>query len=85
MDIVVADHVQGVMKTNFMASWDEIGDDCEMEDTYALTTMKSLEGELLHVFPSISVHCPFQGLIHASKGIPDFHYDKRICRGSRLK
>ena len=41
----MADHVQGVMKTNFMASWDEIGDSCEMEDTYALSTMKDLDGK----------------------------------------
>ena len=40
------------MKTNFMASWDEIGDSCEMEDTYALSTMKDLDGmnELFDMF-----------------------------------
>lgn len=43
IDVVVADHVQGIMKTNFMASWDEIGEEHEMEDTYALTSMKTLE------------------------------------------
>ena len=40
----MADHVQGVMKTNFLASWDEIGDSCEMEDTYVLSSMKDLDG-----------------------------------------
>lgn len=33
-----------VHKTNFLASWEEIGDDYEMQDTYALTQMNSLEG-----------------------------------------
>ena len=46
VEVVVADHVQGIMKTNFLASWDEIGDDCEMEDTYSLSTMKDLDGNL---------------------------------------
>ncbi|KAL9960850.1 hypothetical protein ACROYT_G034355 [Oculina patagonica] len=43
IDVLVADHVQRVHKTNFLASWDEIGDECEMQDTYALTQMNSLE------------------------------------------
>ena len=34
-----------VHKTNFLASWEEIGDDYEMQDTYALTQMNSLEGK----------------------------------------
>lgn len=44
MDVLVADHVSRVHKTNFLASWEEIGDECEMQDTYALTQMNSLEG-----------------------------------------
>ena len=44
MDLVVADHVQRVLKTNFLASWEEVGDEFEMSDTYALTQMNSLEG-----------------------------------------
>ncbi len=58
IDVLVADHVQRVHKTNFLASWDEIGDECEMQDTYALTQMTSLEGKyiLKHLssFSSIS-------------------------------
>lgn len=42
--MVVADHVQGVVRTNFLASWDEVGDEHEMEDTFALSSMGSLEG-----------------------------------------
>ena len=43
---MVADHVQGVVRTNFLASWDEINDDHEMQDTYALSSMESLEGRV---------------------------------------
>ena len=45
MEVVVADHVQKVLKTNFAASWEEIGESHELKDTYALSQMKSLEGE----------------------------------------
>lgn len=43
VEMVVADHVQGVVRTNFLASWDEVGDEHEMEDTFALSSMGSLE------------------------------------------
>ena len=42
--MTVADHVQKVMKPNFAASWDEVGEENELEDTYSLSTMKTLEG-----------------------------------------
>lgn len=44
VELVVADHVQKVMKPNFAASWEEIGPENELEDTYALSTMSTLEG-----------------------------------------
>jgi hypothetical protein len=44
IEVVVADHVQRVMKPNFGASWDEVGEANELEDTYALSAMKTLEG-----------------------------------------
>jgi len=43
VELVVADYVQGVVRTNFLASWDEIGDENEMQDTFALSSMSSLE------------------------------------------
>ena len=46
IELVVADHVQGVVRTNFLASWDEINDDHEMQDTFALSSMESLEGRV---------------------------------------
>jgi coatomer protein complex subunit gamma len=42
VEVNVADHVQKVLKPNFGASWDEIGAENELEDTYALS-MPSLE------------------------------------------
>ena len=47
IEVTVADHVQKVMKPNFAASWDEVGEENELEDTYALSTMKTLEGKIL--------------------------------------
>lgn len=43
VEVTVADHVQRVMKPNFSASWEEVGPENELEDTYALSTMKTLE------------------------------------------
>ena len=36
--------VQRVFKTNFAASWDEAGEENQAEETYQLTTVKSLQG-----------------------------------------
>jgi len=43
LEVTVADHIQKVMKPNFAASWEEIGEENELEDTYALSTMKTIE------------------------------------------
>lgn len=43
VEILVADHVQKVVKSNFGAAWEEIGDENELEDTYALSS-GSLQG-----------------------------------------
>ncbi|XP_013409237.1 coatomer subunit gamma-2-like [Lingula anatina] len=43
LEVTVADHVQKVMKPNFAASWEEVGEENEIEDTYALSSMKSLQ------------------------------------------
>ena len=45
--MVVADHVQRVMKPNFAASWEEIGEENQVEETFALSTMKDIPGELV--------------------------------------
>ncbi|XP_064632835.1 coatomer subunit gamma-2-like [Lineus longissimus] len=43
IEVTVSDHVQKVMKPNFGASWEEIGPENELEDTYALSSMKTLD------------------------------------------
>ncbi|XP_061178687.1 coatomer subunit gamma-2-like [Saccostrea echinata] len=43
VEVTVADHVQRVIKPNFSASWEEVGPENELEDTYALSTVKTLE------------------------------------------
>ena len=42
--MVVADHMQRVMKPNFAVSWEEIGEENQVEETFALSTMKDMEG-----------------------------------------
>ncbi|XP_054751910.2 coatomer subunit gamma-2-like [Lytechinus pictus] len=42
IEITLSDHMQRVLKPNFMASWEEVGDENEMEETYGLAS-KSLE------------------------------------------
>ena len=42
--MVLADHVQRVMKPNFAASWDEIGEENQVEETFALSTVDSISG-----------------------------------------
>jgi len=44
--VTVADHVQKVLKANFGAAWDEVGDEYQLEDTYALSTVETLQGML---------------------------------------
>ena len=44
LEVTVADHVQKVMVPTFSAAWEEVGGDNEMEETYSLSTMKTLEG-----------------------------------------
>lgn len=44
VELSVADHVQKVIKPNFNAAWEEIGESNELEDTYALSSMKTVEG-----------------------------------------
>lgn len=49
----MADHIQKVMKVNFEAAWDEVGDEFEKEETFTLSTIKTLEGTMLET-PSLT-------------------------------
>lgn len=43
--MTVSDHIQKVLKPNFAAAWEEVGDTFEKEETFALSSTKTLEGE----------------------------------------
>lgn len=43
LELTVADYVQRAMKANFSAAWEELGPTNELEETYALSSVKSLE------------------------------------------
>ena len=45
VEVTVSDHVQKVLKPNWSASWEEIGADNELEDTYTLS-IPTLEGRV---------------------------------------
>ena len=69
VEVTVADHVVKVIKPNFAASWEEVGEENELEDTYALGTMKTLEGgytislKLVRMFHSFKLY--FNGTEHS--------------------
>jgi hypothetical protein len=44
LEVTVADHIQKVLKPNFAAAWDEVGDDFEKEETFALASVRTLDG-----------------------------------------
>lgn len=43
LEITTADHVQQIQKTNFAASWEQIDERNEKEDTYELSTVHTLQ------------------------------------------
>lgn len=45
LEVTIADHIQKVMKLNFEAAWDEVGDEFQKEETFTLSTIKTLEGK----------------------------------------
>ena len=47
LDVNVADFIVRVNKPNFAAAWEELNDMFEIDDTYALTTVSTLDGKLI--------------------------------------
>lgn len=47
--MTVADHIQKVLKPNFGAAWEEVGADNEKEETFALASVRTLEGKHMGV------------------------------------
>lgn len=45
LEVTVADHIQKVLKPNFGAAWEEVGDDFEKEETFALASVRTLDGK----------------------------------------
>lgn len=43
--MTVADHIQKVLKPNFGAAWEEVGDEYEKEETFALASVRTLDGK----------------------------------------
>ncbi|POI27764.1 hypothetical protein CIB84_008486 [Bambusicola thoracicus] len=43
LEVTVSDHIQKVLKPNFAAAWEEVGDDFEKEETFALGSIKTLD------------------------------------------
>ncbi|XP_068108802.1 coatomer subunit gamma-1 [Hyperolius riggenbachi] len=43
IEVTVVDHIQKVLKPNFGAAWEEVGDEFEKEETFNLSTIKTLE------------------------------------------
>lgn len=49
VELTVADHMQRILKPNFAAAWEEVGPENELEDTYALSTMKTLDEAIKNI------------------------------------
>ncbi|KAH0630154.1 hypothetical protein JD844_012830 [Phrynosoma platyrhinos] len=43
IEVTIADHIQRVLKPNFAAAWEEVSDEFEKEETFTLSTVKTLE------------------------------------------
>ena len=49
--------MQKVLKPNFPASWDEIGEEYQIEETFALSSMKNITGKIYIKIIIISQAC----------------------------
>ncbi|MCP9259049.1 Coatomer subunit gamma [Dirofilaria immitis] len=55
IEITVADHVQPVQRTNFAVGWEQIGSTNENEDTYALSTVHTLQDAVRELIKCIGL------------------------------
>ncbi len=49
VELTVADYIQRAMKANFGAAWEELGATNELEDTFALSSFKTLEDAVKNI------------------------------------
>ena len=68
--MTVSDHIQKVLKPNFAAAWEEVGDTFEKEETFALSSTKTLEGENFAVSELPGASIKPRRHICSSKGTP---------------
>lgn len=47
--MLAADFIQGIAKSDFSAAWEEMGADNEVEETYALSSFKTIEEAIKNV------------------------------------
>ncbi|XP_076343062.1 coatomer subunit gamma-2-like isoform X2 [Tachypleus tridentatus] len=55
LEVTVTDHVQKTVKPNFAAAWEELGPDNELEDTFALTSMKTMEESIKNIIQFVGM------------------------------
>lgn len=41
----LADHMQRLVRPNFAVSWDEVGEENQVEETFTLSSMKDITGK----------------------------------------
>ncbi|XP_074196588.1 coatomer subunit gamma-1 isoform X2 [Rhinolophus sinicus] len=56
LEVTIADHIQKVMKLNFEAAWDEVGEEFEKEETFTLSTIKTLEEAVGNIVKFLGMH-----------------------------
>ncbi|XP_036926178.1 coatomer subunit gamma-1 [Sturnira hondurensis] len=56
LEVTIADHIQKVMKLNFEAAWDEVGDEFEKEETFTLSTTRTLEEAVGNIVKFLGMH-----------------------------
>ncbi|XP_043934356.1 coatomer subunit gamma-1 [Protopterus annectens] len=49
VEVTVVDHIQKVLKPNFGAAWDEVGDEFEKEETFTLAAVRTLEEAVTNI------------------------------------
>ncbi|RWS30904.1 Coatomer subunit gamma-2-like protein [Leptotrombidium deliense] len=49
VDILVADYMQRILKPNFGTAWEELSEDSEVEETYALSSFKTIDEAIKNV------------------------------------
>lgn len=62
LEVTVADHIQKVLKPNFGAAWEEVGDENEKEETFALASVRTLDGTQFEHFRKADA-CAHQGVL----------------------